>query len=362
LTASGRHAANGAWIIAGVPHGDPATGGGIRAHRIFAGLASRTEAAVISSSGGRALAAGLLRRPRFGTRLASAQFIRPPGLRALSLLLKPVVVDMHDHPVLQADALGIPLDPEQRRRAERLVIENVTRFERIVVPSRSFVDLCRIPPDRALVISNGTDTATILPEPVPVDGPVVAMASGAAPGRGIESLVEAVRQVRDARGEVRLALALNPTGAGSTAYLAELQATILDAPWIEVFHPSYATMSTFLGRATVVAVPHPPSAYFDVATPIKLFDAMAAGRPVVVTPRTETARIVADADAGIVAGDTIDDLAGALAEILDAPERAQRLGLNGRQAVVREYDWRSLSDRLADSVLAGSRHGQKASR
>jgi len=341
------------WIVAGVPAGDPASGGAIRAHWIFGQLGRRTEAALISSSAGRAVAVQWLRRPRLGTRLASAQFIRPRALRALAVAVSPAVLDMHDHPVLQAEALGMPLDAAQRRRAEHLVTENVSRFRRIVVPSRSFGDLCRIPRSQTLVISNGTDTTMIHPEPMPSDARVVAMASGAAPGRGIESLVEAVRRIRDTGRDVRLALALSSTGAPSSAYLARLQATTLDVPWIEVFHPSYASMSSFLGRATVIAVPHPPGTYFDVATPIKLFDAMAAGRPLVVTPRIETARIVVHAEAGIVTGDAIDDLAGALVEILDAPERARELGLNGREAAVRDFDWRSLSERLADAILAG---------
>jgi glycosyltransferase involved in cell wall biosynthesis len=346
-----RHA--GSWIIAAVPPGSGASGGSIRAHAIFAALARRTGAAITASGDGRGLLRELLRRPVPGTRLASAQFISPRALRVLSPVVRPAVVDMHDAPVLHAEALGVPFDEASRRRVDALVAENVRRFDCVVVTSEAFADLCRIPNAKALVIGNGTDTAAIRPAPPPSDRQVVAFASGAAPARGIEALIEAMRRIRAAGQSAELAMALSATGERSAAYLRELRQAIANDKWIAISNPPYASITTFLAEASVVAIPHPPSTYYDVIQPVKLFDAMAAGRPVVVTPRMETARIVEQADAGIVAGDAIDDLAGALVEMLDAPERAQRLGRNGREAAVREYDWRSLSERLADSVLAG---------
>lgn len=343
----------GSWIIAAIPAGFGTSGGSIRAHAIFGALARRTDATVTASGAGRELVRALLRRPALSTCLGSAQFIAPRALRALSPLLRAAVIDMHDNPVLQAEALGIPLDETQRRRSLAVILENTSRFERVVVPSESFADLCRIPPSKSLVISNGTDTAAILPEPLPTDRQVVAMASGAAPGRGIEALVEAMRRIRAGGSDAHLALALSATGPRSAAYLARLKEEIQSEDWIVVSSPTYGSISGFLAEAAVIAIPHPPGSYFDVATPVKLFDAMAAGRPVAVTPRTETARIVTHADAGIVtSGDSVDDLASALTDLLGSPDRAQRLGRNGRAAAARDYDWRILSERLADSLLA----------
>lgn len=344
----------GRWIIAAVPAGPGMSGGSIRAHAIFGALARRTGARVIGSGAGRELAKALLGRPGIGTRLGSAQFIAPRALRALSAVLLPAVVDMHDEPVLQAEALGMPLGDAERRRARWVVDENVARFDRVVVPSRTFAELCRLPEPKTIVAGNGTDTSAIRPEPMPADRQVVAMASGAAPGRGIEALVEAVRRVRASGVEARLALALGATGSRSAAYLDGLRADLQGEPWVTVASPPYGAISGFLGQATVIAIPHPPGSYFDAAQPVKLFDAMAAARPVVVTPRTETARIVTEADAGVVSrGDTIDDLAASLTDLLASPERARSLGLNGRAAAERDYDWRVVSERLADAVLAG---------
>ena len=54
-------------------------------------------------------------------------------------------------------------------------------------------------------------------------------------------------------------------------------------------------------------IPRAPGAYNDLAIPIKLMEYLAYGRPLLVTDRTETARIVRAADAGIVVGDSPDE-------------------------------------------------------
>jgi glycosyltransferase involved in cell wall biosynthesis len=76
-------------------------------------------------------------------------------------------------------------------------------------------------------------------------------------------------------------------------------------------------------------------------------------RPVVVTPRIETATVVRAYDAGIVAdGDRPEDLATALLRVLTDRELGTRLGANGRKAAVQHLDWSVVGGRLADALLA----------
>ena len=117
-----------------------------------------------------------------------------------------------------------------------------------------------------------------------------------------------------------------------------------------------------------MAVPHPKNDYMDVATPVKLFDSMAAGRPVVVTPRHEMARIVTACGAGLVAdSDHVDDLAAVIVRLLGDESLRRELGANARRWAVVRYDWSVLASQLADALLApaapASANGpQKASR
>ena len=81
---------------------------------------------------------------------------------------------------------------------------------------------------------------------------------------------------------------------------------------------------------------------------------MAAGRPVVVTPRVATRRMAWRlAQAGLVtADDSAAAMAHSLATLFADPALARRLGDNGRTAAVHEYDWRIVGGHLADAVLA----------
>ena len=330
----------------------------MRARHVFGALARRTGGRVISAHGRRgepALAAAILttsrawRRPM---RLASTQLLPERAFFAVRGPVEPAVLDLHDHPRLQAEALGVQLGPGAARSADRLVGANVDRFSWLAVPSAPFADLCRLPADRVIVVPNGADTEWIVPRPPPAE-PVVAMISGAARGRGIEDLVDAVRRVRVDVPEATLRLALAATGPASAAYLRELEASLrADHDWVGLERVENRDLPTFLGAAAVLAVPHPAGAYYDVSTPVKLFDSMAAGRPVVVTPRLETRAIVEGAQAGIVAtSDGPDELATAILTLLRSSELRRELGENARRAAVERYDWRILSGQLADAVL-----------
>ena len=82
---------------------------------------------------------------------------------------------------------------------------------------------------------------------------------------------------------------------------------------------------------------------FHGALPTKMLEAMAAGRPVVLSARGEAAGLIEREGAGVVVEpESPDALAGALAELAADPERRARLGAAGRRAVERDFgreDW-----------------------
>ena len=159
------------------------------------------------------------------------------------------------------------------------------------------------------------------------------MVSGASPGREIETLIEAARQLRSAVPDLRLLLWLVATSKESEAYLAGVRSLVDGDPWIELAAAPYERLGAELARATILCIAHPANAYMDVALPVKLFDSMAAGRPLLVTPRRETAALVERHHAGLVtAGDTPEDIASGALRLLDDPALTHRLGAAGRDA------------------------------
>ena len=283
--------------------------------------------------------------------LASSEFLSEGAITQARRSTTPVVLDVHDHPIAQAEALGRTLAPDVRASLLARLERNLSAFPILTVPSASFAALAGLDADRTIVAPNGSDTTRVRPQRWP-ERPAIGMISGAAEGRGIETLVAAARRLRSTEPALRLYLWLAAGDEAGEAYLAVLRAEVRAEPWIEIAAVDHDALGVTLGRATVLVVPHPATAYMDVAVPVKLLDSMAAGRPVVVTPRVETRRIVEAADAGIVVGDDSPEaLAEGLRVLLADPVLAARLGANGRAAAERDFDWAVIGQRLAAEVL-----------
>ena len=95
---------------------------------------------------------------------------------------------------------------------------------------------------------------------------------------------------------------------------------------------------------------------FERALPTKMLEAMAAGRPVVLSARGEAARLVSDCGAGVVVPpEDPDALARAFADLATARDRAADLGAAGRRCAVERFSRERMVDRWWDVLdrLAG---------
>ena len=95
-----------------------------------------------------------------------------------------------------------------------------------------------------------------------------------------------------------------------------------------------------LDRARVGLVTLHPVANYIEAYPVKLFEYMIAGLPVVASRFPLWERIVKDAGCGLLV-DPLDpqEIAAAIAYLLRNPDEAQRMGERGRQAALAQYRW-----------------------
>ena len=329
-------------------------GGDLRRHYVLAALATRTDALDVDGWSFATIdrTIKLYRGHRWERRpkVAAATMLSQDALDLVGSAARPVVVDFHDDAVAQNEALGVAVDSawislmtERKRR-------NLELFKWHVVPSLQLAALSGLDPARTIIAGNGSDTNVIGPEPWS-SRPTIGLMSGAAPARGIEALIDASRGIRHEIRDLRLVLWLAATGAASESYLTALKASIADDPWIVVRSTPYADIAHELGEAWVQVIPTPASPYWDAVSPIKLYDAMASGRPVVVTPRTVMSSEVERCQAGLVsAGDRPDDLAQQILTLLSDEATARRLGENGRRAVVRDHDWRAISSGLLQEI------------
>lgn len=91
---------------------------------------------------------------------------------------------------------------------------------------------------------------------------------------------------------------------------------------------------------------HPLENYLE-SYPAKLFDYMAAGLPVIASNFPLWQEIVNSANCGLTVDPlNIDEIASAIKWLLDNPEEAAQMGLNGQSAAKEHYNWEISSVRL----------------
>ena len=97
-------------------------------------------------------------------------------------------------------------------------------------------------------------------------------------------------------------------------------------------------ITRLLATADVCLAPEPPTAFNECSTIVKIAEYMAMARPVVAYALRESRRTAAGA-AAYARPDDVGSFADCLEELLDDPQRRERMGSAGRTRVERELSW-----------------------
>lgn len=204
-------------------------------------------------------------------------------------------------------------------------------------------------PDRpTFVIPNGVDTSCFRPSAGPglEQPPYVVYVGALAPWQGLAELLNAVRRPEWPTG-VRLVIA----GDGARRALVEDAARRQPERVTWLGHVAPHDIPDLVGNAIAAAVLS-RDRHGTGVSPIKLYEAMAVGTPVLVADVEGAAETVADAQCGIVI--PIDDptaLARTVARMAADPKAAHEMGLRGREAALAQHSWAARADATV-TVLA----------
>jgi len=166
-------------------------------------------------------------------------------------------------------------------------------------------------------------------------------------------LITALRGTREMIG----ALSLLPESLGVRLALAgafdppEYEQILMDSSgWERVDFQGWlgrSEVTKLLGKARVGLVLHPPNGHSLESKPIKLFEYMAAGLPVVVTDVPFWREIVSSADCGLLV-DPLDQhaVADAIRWLFQHPRDAEAMGQRGAEAVRTKYSWGMEEEKL----------------
>lgn len=161
--------------------------------------------------------------------------------------------------------------------------------------------------------------------------------------RGLKDLVEIYR------GEDKI-LDRSILVLGGMGYLEDrLKACIKgmsNVEWVG-YVPGRQLVEYNLASDIMVVLFNPAKRSQRVCLPNKLFEAMSAGKPIIVCKGTEAAKLVEKEDCGlIVPYGNRSALKSAISSLIEDSSRRAKLGRNGRLAAKRLYNWRVQERRL----------------
>lgn len=266
------------------------------------------------------------------------------GLLDIAGLL-PLVATVH-HPITRDRAVDLAATPWRRRPFVRRwygflgMQQQVARQipDLITVSSSSAADIAEdfgVAPGQLRTVPLGVDTTLFRARETPrVRGRIVAVASADKPLKGIAHLLNALARLRH-HHEVELSLVakLEPNGP-TEKLIAELGLADIVTP---VSGVSDEQLAELLASAEIACI---PSMYEGFSLPA--VEAMASGTPLVASRAGALPEVVGDCAELIEPGD-VDALTLVLGELLDSPDRRERMGAAGRSRVLDLFSWAAVA-------------------
>ena len=229
------------------------------------------------------------------------------------------------------------------RRATRITVATPGILERLVARG--------VPRDKIFLLTNGVDTAAYnvttpdreLAQRLGLDGHKVFMYAGLhGLAQGLDVILEAAKLTRNPE----VLYVLVGDGADKAALVAKAEAEKIDNVRFLPIQPT-STLPALLNLVYATVIPLRRLDLFKAALPSKLFDSMAAGRPIVAPLWGEAAALVEAAACGLVVEpEDARAVQEAVEKLAADPEGAKRLGEQGRKYVVEHFNRDDIAKRL----------------
>jgi len=260
----------------------------------------------------------------------------PIGVRLKEATGKPLVYDCHE-------VFGYMIEAD----VPRAVVEYVFRLERRLAPRadrviavnemvKEYADLAS--GRQAVVVRNVHEEILDAYRPPP-EGPFTILYLGTLHrSRFILPAIDAMADLPEARLQIGGSKALTPLVEAACARTRN--ATFLGLV------PSDRVLPMTVDAHAVLCMFDPAYRINQVGLPNKIFEAMAAGRPCLVTEGLAMADLVVKEECGLTVEYTKAGFLRAVKQLIEEPALAERLGRNGLAAAKREYNWSAEKRRL----------------
>jgi glycosyltransferase involved in cell wall biosynthesis len=263
-------------------------------------------------------------------------------LKALRRRGQKRILDIHDIPHKQQLYFGEKVREDYRAAFQAFARE----CDILLLNTRSMAEMFREEADgsaKMLVLPNAADPVRFPPTRLP-ERKVFSYVGGYAPTRGVERLVAAFSILKQRQNNVWLWLVV-PNTELMPSWISRIEGVTVfpnvsyDSGAADVFRASYACV-----------IPHDRNPYMDAVIPVKLFEAMASSRPVVVTDCYEMRKMVREEECGVASAADESALADAMDKLANDRESAEQMGKRGRLAVEARHSWNSRAVLLRNAL------------
>ena len=266
-------------------------------------------------------------------------------LRALGLW---VVYDVHED--LPRQIMSKPYLPSIVRKPLALIVEAIewlaSRLLNSIVVATPFIAK-RFQTHKTIVVQNFpilSEFSVSASTPYLNRAPDFAYIGGLVYERGAREMVNAIGAIKSTKATLRI--------AGNFQDNKLRQELENNSHWQRVEYNDWLDregVAALLGSVrSGLVVLHPTKSYIE-SYPIKLFEYMAAGLPVIASDFPLWRSIIDEADCGVLVDPlNVKDIAGAMNWVIDNPLKAEKMGNRGKQFVEKKYNWDSESEKLVN--------------
>ena len=290
-----------------------------------------------------------------------------PAIAAARRWRVPLVFEVRDlwpEAPIQMGALSSPTAQRVARWLERTVYSAATEIVALSPGMRDGVVAAGVSPDRVTLIPNASDLDLFEPALDPGDlrerhglGDAFVCSYFGTMGEAndLTQVLDAAALLRE-RGEDDVRFVLQGDGKRRVALERDVRARgLANVVLLPAADKLAAARLAAASDACMTIFKQVP--ILATNSPNKLFDTFAAGRPAIVNTDGWQRTLVEEHEAGVFArpGDPVD-LAKQVLALRDDPDRARRMGENGRRLAEREFDRRLLAERLRGVLERAAGH------
>jgi polysaccharide biosynthesis protein PslF len=261
------------------------------------------------------------------------------------------VLDEIDRPVIVVTHTVLVTPTSHQREVLERVVERADAVVTMTVTARDrLLAGYRVDPEKVLVIPHGAITSAAARPARPARRPTILTWGLLGPGKGIESVIDALAELRsmDLSPRYRIVGRTHPKvfERDGEAYRHALMARAQDrgVAHLVTFHPAYldaAALNRAVAQADVVALAYESR---EQVTSGVLIDAVSAGKPVVATAFPHAVELLAGGAGLVVPHGDPAALANALRRVLTEPGLAASMA-DRATAAVPQLRWSAVADR-----------------